>query len=47
MIYSELRGMNVRYFLEEMMGKYCKRDKTYVHEDFLCENCDACKQEAK
>lgn len=36
MIYSQLRGMNVRYFLEEMVmaGKYCVVERSHVAEDY-------------
>lgn len=44
MIYAQLRGMNIRYYLEEMMiCKYCPRDKTHVAIDFDCEGCTVCK----
>jgi hypothetical protein len=41
-IRHEIRGMNVRYYLEEMAmaGKYCMREKTYVDKNY--EDCADC-----
>lgn len=46
MIYAQLRGMNIRYYLEEMFmaGKYCVRDRSYVDDEFDCEGCTVCRE---
>jgi len=42
-IYAQLQGMNLRYYMENMMaGKYCVRERMYVDEDFDCEGCTVC-----
>lgn len=46
MIRAQVQGMNVRYYLEEilMICKYCHRDKTYVSINFECDGCTMCKE---
>ena len=46
MIRAHVQGMNVRYYLEEMLMicKYCIRDKTHVAIDFDCEGCTMCEE---